>query len=184
METYGTGLLLFHVFCDKKGIAEEHRTPAPTVLIQSFLSTIAGSYSKSALVNYSCAIRAWHLLHGLPWEISDDHVDLVLKASKKLAPESSERPKRRPYTIQYMEVILAKLDTTKPLDAAVAACLTTCFWTAARVGEFTVRTLTAFNTREHVKRSDVTVVQDRAGHKVTAFFIPRCETAIAQRANS
>ena len=37
-----------------------------------------------------------------------------------------------------------------PLDAAVFACLTTCFYAAGRVGEFTVTRLDGFDPAKHV----------------------------------
>ncbi|KAF8814184.1 hypothetical protein BYT27DRAFT_7250282 [Phlegmacium glaucopus] len=51
-ETYGSGLLAFHVYCDSKGLPEEQRTPTSPVLISSFLASLAGAYSNKTLHNY------------------------------------------------------------------------------------------------------------------------------------
>ena len=49
-----------------------------------------------------------------------------------------------------MEQIGWQLNLEAPLDAAVFACLTTCFYASARLGEFMVRTLTGFNPNAHI----------------------------------
>ena len=51
-ETYGTGLLTYHVFCDKKEIPEPQRAPTNSILLQLFIASMAGSYSGVAIANY------------------------------------------------------------------------------------------------------------------------------------
>ncbi|KIK81215.1 hypothetical protein PAXRUDRAFT_37485, partial [Paxillus rubicundulus Ve08.2h10] len=51
-ETYGSGLLTFHIFCDGKGIPEAEHAPANPTIIAVFISMLAGSYSGSAVTNY------------------------------------------------------------------------------------------------------------------------------------
>ncbi|KAF8152897.1 hypothetical protein B0H34DRAFT_800176 [Crassisporium funariophilum] len=52
-ESYGTGLLTYHVFCDCKGITEQQQAPASHLLIASFIATIARAYSgKKSINNY------------------------------------------------------------------------------------------------------------------------------------
>ena len=50
--SYGSGLLNFMVFCDKKNIPDADRAPASHILLLSFLSTLAAPYSGSAISNY------------------------------------------------------------------------------------------------------------------------------------
>ena len=57
--TYGTGLLMFHIFCDHKGIEEEHRAPVNPTILSSFISTLAGTYGGNTIRNYVYGIRAW-----------------------------------------------------------------------------------------------------------------------------
>jgi hypothetical protein len=137
-ETYGTGLLTYHVFCDKKEIPEDQRAPTSSILLQSFVASMAGSYSGAAISNYICGIRAWHILHGVRWRLNDNEMNTLLQAAARLAPESSRRKKRRPYTTDFIAKLRSHLDLHNPLDAAVFACLATCFYATARVGEFTV----------------------------------------------
>ncbi|KDQ55579.1 hypothetical protein JAAARDRAFT_85458, partial [Jaapia argillacea MUCL 33604] len=171
-ETYGSGLLIFHVFCDLREISEAQRYPASSVLMLTFISSCAGSYSGKTLTNYFFAICAWHTLHGQPWNMNAAEMKAVLDGASILAPPTSKRPKREPFTPKLIASIRTQLDLSNPLDAAVYACLTTTFWSAARVGEFTLPNLKAFNPRLHVKRSDVREGEDRHGLQVTVFALP------------
>ncbi|KAF8951390.1 DNA breaking-rejoining enzyme [Flammula alnicola] len=177
-ESYGTGLLIYHVFCDRKVISEQQKAPASPILIASFIATIAGAYSGKSISNYVYGVRAWHILHGINWNVDDAEITTLLKAAEKATPASSKRKKRTPYTPDFISAIRSKLDLNNPLHAAVYACLTTSFYSAARLGEFTVRRLDAFNPAIHVKPSDVRDDQDRNGLKSTVFHIPRTKTAI------
>ena len=103
--TYASGLLNFIVFCDKKNIPEEDRAPASHVLLLSFISTLAAAYSGSAISNYLYGVRAWHILHGVPWRIKKLEMDTILKAAEKVTPASSRWKKRRPYTLDFMLAI-------------------------------------------------------------------------------
>lgn len=176
-ETYGAGLLTFHVFCDSRHVVEAHRGPASRILILSFLAGCAGMYAGATLSNYIAGVHAWHTLHGLAWNMEDDELKAMLKGAEKLAPPSSKRPKRAPVTTALIIALRAKLVLTDPLDAAVFACLTTTFFTVARLGEFLVPTLTAFRPSDHVKPSDIKRDQDRDGREVTIFHLPRTKMA-------
>lgn len=171
-ETYASGLLVYHVFCDSRNIAEQDRCPAPPLLILTFISTCAGSYAGKTLANYVCGVRAWHILHGQPWLIDDNQVKPALEGATRLAPPSSRRPKQAPFTVALIETLLSKLNLSDPFDAAVAACLTTTFWSVACTGEFTVPSMEKFDPTKHVKRSDIRPAQDRNGLKVTVFALP------------
>lgn len=65
-----------------------------------------------------------------------------------------------------------QLDLNLPLDAAVFACLTTTFWSAACLGEFTVKKLTAFNPAVHISHD-----MDRNGNVSMVFYLPRTKCA-------
>lgn len=67
LEVYGSGLYAFHVFCDARGIQESARAPASVALLSAFLAELAGVYAKTTITNYIAGVRAWHLLHDLPW---------------------------------------------------------------------------------------------------------------------
>lgn len=185
-ETYGAGLLTFHVFCDQRipPVPERLRSPASADLLLAFLSACAASYSGGTLSNYFYGVRAWHTLHGLQWPLNETRTAAALKAAERLAPPTSRRPKREPVTPAMIEKIREQLDLSQPLDAAVFACLTTTFWSVARLGEFTVPNLKAFDPALHVKRSDVTLSAPSGplGLPVTTFHLPWTKCAPAGEA--
>ncbi|THV06979.1 hypothetical protein K435DRAFT_644252 [Dendrothele bispora CBS 962.96] len=177
LQSYATGLLIFHVFCDQRKLPEVQRAPASSNLISLWLANIAGTYSGSAIKNFLYGVRAWHIIHGISWEMNDAEIDTILKAAFRLTPDSSKRKKRMPYTVTFMEMLLEDLKLDNPFDAAVAACLTTTFYSGARLGEFTVPKLSDFHQAKHVTPFHVRADQDRNGFKVTVFRIPRTKSA-------
>jgi len=87
--TYGSGLLAFHIFCDQKGFLEELRAPVNELVLQSFIATLAGIYSATAITNYVSAVRAWHIIQGIGWKIGGPELDSLIKGAKAMAPCSS-----------------------------------------------------------------------------------------------
>ncbi|KAI0071619.1 hypothetical protein K474DRAFT_1679268 [Panus rudis PR-1116 ss-1] len=172
--TYGLGLVLFHDFCDRRGIPERWRAPASAELLEAFSATTAGSYAVTTLSNAIASIRAWHIAHRLPWWIEENGMKTLLQAAKTLAPASSKRKQRSPCTIDYLLAILPHLDLSAPKDAAVWACATSAFWSLARLGELAVPLVLAFNPKRHVHASCVqhTRFNDEYFTNVTSIFIP------------
>lgn len=176
--TYGTGLLIFHIFCDHKDIQEEHRAPVDPTVLSSFISTLVGTYGGSTIRNYVYGIRAWHIIHGTKWRVNEEEVDSLFKAGNKLTPKDSRKREKQPWTIEYLTKICQNLRKEDPKDAAIHACLTTAFWGAARLGEVTVPKLDSFDPIIHVKPSDVQYgVLDRNRHEQTVIFIPWTKVA-------
>ncbi|KAG2029159.1 hypothetical protein BDR03DRAFT_1096313 [Suillus americanus] len=64
-----------------------------------------------------------------------------------------------------------------PLDASVFACLTTIFYATARVGEFTVPRLNAFDPKLHVSLDCVKDMRDRQNLTTKNFHLPRTKSA-------
>ena len=160
------------MFCDSRDVAEDLRAPVADIVLESFVSKLAGIYSASAISNYVAAIRAWHIVHGINWAVEGPQLDAIIKGAKHMAPQALTRQLREPITVNYIEEVYSHLSDTDPLDVAVFACLTTAFWSTARLGEFTIKNLTAFDPKPHVKRADVGKDTDRRGFKTTTFRIP------------
>ena len=127
--TYTAGLLNFMVFCDQKNIPKKDRAPASHLLIMSFVSTLAAAYPRSAISNYIYRVRAWHMLHRIPWKIQKPELEALLKEAEKLTPPSTRRKKRQPYMINFMLAIRHNMDPNTPLGASILACLAMCFFT-------------------------------------------------------
>ena len=64
-----------------------------------------------------------------------------------------------------------------PLNTAVLACLTTCFYALARLGEFMVQTLKSFSPNTHVTTQNLSYDQDCNRFKVTVFHLPTTKIA-------
>ena len=175
--SYATGLLTYHVFCDQKNIGEAARAPASTDLIVAFVSAMAGTLAGSTISNYISGIRTWHIIHHVEWSIDHLAVDTALRAATVTAPHKSTKPPRQPATINYLTAILNHLNKSDPLDAAVAACITTTFWSVSRLGEFTVQTIASFNSKRHATIKDTALDQDRNGLQVRTFRLPFTKSA-------
>ena len=81
-ESYSSGILVYHVYCDMRGVPEELRAPASQSNLTSFIVSLAGSYSGSTISNYIYGIRAWHILHGLEWSLNALEMDAALRAAE------------------------------------------------------------------------------------------------------
>ncbi|KIK77047.1 hypothetical protein PAXRUDRAFT_168006 [Paxillus rubicundulus Ve08.2h10] len=177
-ESYGSGLLVFHIFCDAKSIPDHDHTPASTQLISFFILSLAGQYSGSTVANYLQGVCTWHIMHHLDWSHNDTKIEALLKAAVTLAPTSSKHKPWEPYTISALEMMRSNLNLVDPAEAAVFACLTTMFLCTAHVREFTVPHLDAFDPLLHVKPSNVTHEKDQQGLMVTNFRLPRTKSAL------
>lgn len=151
-ESYGSGLLVYYVFCDMKQVPEASRAPASQLLLSGFMSNLAASYTGKTISSYLYGVRAWHILHGVPWHLEKAEMDTILHAAEKLTPPSSKRKPRQPYTPDFIAALRRHLDLNNSLDAAVFACLTCCFYASACLGEFTVRKLDGFDPARSVTR--------------------------------
>ena len=176
-ESYSSGILAYHVYCDVKGLPEELRAPASQANITSFITSLAGSYSGSTISNYVCGIRAWHILHGMEWRLNSAETEAALRGAERLAPPSSKRKKRQPYTPEFMAKLREHLALEDPFDAAVFACLTTCFYAAARLGEFVVPRLDAFSPACHVTTANLRVDRNSDGLEVMVLHLPHTKSA-------
>jgi hypothetical protein len=135
-ETYGTGLLTFHVYCDIHKIPDAQRAPISQSLLAAFIASCAGAYSGSAISNYTAGLRAWYLLHDISWATNVDEMRSIIEGASRLAPTSSSRQKRIPFERDILLKFLTYLDTSTPHDAAIFACLVITFFTVSRLGEF------------------------------------------------
>ncbi len=172
-ETYGSGLLVYHVFCDESGTSESERAPAAQPLLLAFIANLAAAYAGRTISNYFYGVRAWHILHGIPWRLNKAEMDTMLRTAEKLTPITSKKKLRQPYTPSFIEALCQHLDLNNPLDAAVYTCLTMCFYASACLGEFTVRKLEGFDSSKSISRKHLSYDQDQNGLKVTIAHIPK-----------
>ncbi|KAJ6619337.1 hypothetical protein B0H10DRAFT_2368588, partial [Mycena sp. CBHHK59/15] len=129
-------------------------------------------------VRYPIGVRAWHLLHGVEWNMNEGEYAALLKATDVLTPSSSKRKSRPPYTMEIMVKLHPHFDHSLPLDVSCWSCLTTLFWSTSCGGEFTVKTLKSFDPAINIARSAGTVAVDRNGLQQTNFKLPRTKSAL------
>ncbi|KAH8984662.1 hypothetical protein EDB86DRAFT_3066125 [Lactarius hatsudake] len=158
---YGSGLLMWHCFCDQKGHPEPERAPATQPLLSIFVTHMAAAYSGKTISNYLNGVQAWHILHSIPW----------------LTPNTSKQKKHAPYTPNFIAVVRQHLDLEVPIDVAIYTCLTTCFYASPRLGEFTICTISSFHPSSHVTTWNLSYDQDHNGHKVTILHLPSTNAA-------
>ena len=176
LSTYGSGLAKFHVYCDTIAIPEINRTPCSTMLLEGFITFLSGTYSKTTIINFLAAVKAWNFVNFIPVDINEKYLQTLLRGAARVQP--MPLPRRKPLTIKQMQRILQNLDITTNEQAAVATCLTTTFYACARLGEFTVRTVSEFSPKNHITINNVSFQHDRFFNKVTAFSIPRTKTTV------
>ncbi|TFY59650.1 hypothetical protein EVJ58_g5647, partial [Rhodofomes roseus] len=177
LEVYGSGLLAFHIMCDRRGIPEHERAPVRDETIQLFIATLAGSYNGDTIRNYVYGVRAWHILHRVPWTRNKDELETLLRGALRLTPATSQRKRRLPWTVEFLTAVAAELHRDTPLGAAVWACATVGFFSLARLGELTTKTLTGFDPELHATRKLVKQEADRNGLPVWTIKLPRSKSA-------
>lgn len=64
-ETYGSGLLIYHIFCDRENLPEEQRAPASPVTISAFVSSLASHHSPDATRVKPCQTISMGCVHGI-----------------------------------------------------------------------------------------------------------------------
>ncbi|PSR77446.1 hypothetical protein PHLCEN_2v7877 [Hermanssonia centrifuga] len=171
---YGSGLTTYHLFCDEKGVPERQRAPASSELIEAFVSALAGAYAASTVANYFAAVRAWHVLHRLDWCLNKDQISNLLRAASKLAPESSKRPAREPYTVKILADIFKVLNRNDPFDAAVRFCATSLLFGIARSGELTTKSMKTFDPAINIPARNIRRERmEASGTEVVILHIPK-----------
>ncbi|KZV78239.1 hypothetical protein EXIGLDRAFT_574071, partial [Exidia glandulosa HHB12029] len=175
LQTYGSGLLIFHVFCDSRTISEALRAPASREVVSLFITALAGMYSQSAISNYVAALSAWHVIHRLDWQAKDSEVVALIRGAAATAPP--RKPPRPPFTVEMLDGVLAQLDHMIHLDVAVAAALTIAFWATCRTGEVTVPNLGGFDPLQHPTRAGIRRDTDRNGNVITVLRLPRTKSS-------
>lgn len=79
---------------------------------------------------------------------------------------------------KFLLKIRTHLDLSKPLDAAVFACLTSTFYVLCHLGELTMKAIKAFDPKMHVKHLNVEIdVRDWHRFLVTKIFLPCTKTS-------
>src|ERR1700733_10600688 len=76
-----------------------------------------------------------------------------------------------------MTKLKGQLNLQDPLDAVTFACLTTCFYAAGHVSEFTVKRLDHFDRTKHATPANLRQEKDHNGLQVTVLHLPFTKAA-------
>jgi hypothetical protein len=91
--SYGSGLLMWHCFCDAKGMLESEQALATQGMLSAFVAHLATAYSGRTIACYLSGIQGWHILHSIPCALEKREMDAMLCVVDKLTPASSKRKK-------------------------------------------------------------------------------------------
>lgn len=177
LANYAAGLIRFTAFCDDLDIPECDRMPASSSLLSLFVTTRGtGSVGGPTIRTWLLGLELWHTINDAPWN-GGKLLTRPLKASVKLAPESSHLKKREAVTIDHIRALRSHLDLSDSFDAAVWAAATTAFFGVRRLGEIMIKSPGVFDPKFHVSRSTpisrgVTVNNRR----YSKFHIPSSKT--------
>ncbi|KIJ29094.1 hypothetical protein M422DRAFT_188923, partial [Sphaerobolus stellatus SS14] len=172
LSAYGSGLLLFHLFCDEREVQEQAHCPVDPTVLLAFVAACAGHYSGSTISNSVHAVWAWHVLHGVRWAPSRDELTAVLNGATRLAPLSSKRAQRDPWTVEMICKVCFALDPENPFDIAFYSALTTIFWTMSRSVELLVDGVNNFSLERNITQAGVKVETNGEGIPVMVFSLP------------
>lgn len=132
VSTYSSAVRMFIKFCDQFHVEERFHFPTSEALLCNFAAFRAGQYAYSTVKNNIAGLRAWHILHNLPWE-GGLRLSYVLSAARRLSPPSKEP--RLPVTRQMLEFLFATLDPSIPEHACILVAAAIAFWCQNRLGE-------------------------------------------------
>ena len=132
---YGARLLCFTQFCDTHGIAKADHCPASKVLISAFIASYAGLCSSDCINSWLSGIKWWHIFQGVEW-YGGNMLVTVKKGVAKLVPESSQRDKRDPVTLEHMHCLLHGLNLSNMKDVAVYDASSVTFYGLCRLAEW------------------------------------------------
>ena len=174
-EVYGASLLIYHVFCDSCNISEEDRIPASPILIISFIASCVGSYSDTMLANYVFAVCAWHILHGLPWNMDDMQVKshanwgccsgtTLLQASQKGSGYSGSNGKSFPQTWH-----------GKATGCGISKLLLNSFLFSCTYWRIYTSYTEHLCPTQHVKPSNISNQLDQNNLEVMVFHLPKAK---------
>jgi hypothetical protein len=101
---------VYYVYCDHKEIPEEQRAPISDILIPGFIDTLTGIYVGTTIRNYVDGIRAWYLIHSVPWERNKTRIDALPSETSPQRLQRDQSGNRTLSSLDYNEKILSKFN--------------------------------------------------------------------------
>ena len=149
---YARHVTHFLNFCKQEQVPPALQFPADEFVLCAYAAADAGHVSAGTIQNQLSGLKAWHNAHGAPWN-GGLHLQVIINGAKNLAPSSSKKPPWPPITVAMLQLLFNRLDLTKPIDAAVAACALLAFWGQIRLGELLSSSASDLSTTARPARS-------------------------------
>ncbi|KIJ38601.1 hypothetical protein M422DRAFT_258712 [Sphaerobolus stellatus SS14] len=200
---YGAGLRKYHIFCDIFSITESDRLPASFKILHSFALWAATDpefipvealegvrlepISVTAVRKYLSAVRAWHFMQGWPAPLSDEDLKCInfsLRGLENIQVGRRLMPPRPPITLQMLKALRLTLEIGRPFDACIWAMALSAFWGMMRFGEVSVKSIRAFDSKLHLKRSDIHFDTDLDSSPYAHLDLPSAKTVKAGKVQS
>jgi hypothetical protein len=150
--TYAAGLKRFTQFCDVWDIDEEARMPASYALLCAFIGEYKGRHAGSTIRSWLSGLRSWHIINHAPWYGDDDWVHLARTSANKEGTKH-KRALRAPVSIEHLVALRRAISPSNSFHAAVWAAALCTFFGCRRLGETTVTTAAAFDSKYHALHS-------------------------------
>jgi len=183
IETYASGLLRFHEFCDSEDVGEEERVPATGFLLSAFVAHSLGCIAETTVDNWLAGLMLWHSIQGAEW-CGDRALRSVKQAIGKHVPEKSVREERPPVQDRHLTALRDVLDISRPQDAAIWAVALWAYHGCCRLGEAIPQSRGLFNPTRHVTRAAAASFKPIARTNKVAFHLQIPWTKTAKRAGA
>nr|GAT43484.1 predicted protein [Mycena chlorophos] len=170
LSTYAAGPKRFTQYCDRAGIPEELRMPAEPFLLCCFIADSYGKHGRPSAKNWLNGVAFWHHVNFAPWYGSDTSVKKVLQAVDK--DKKFVRPPRGPILREHMLCLRSNLNLSDPRDAAYWALATAAFFGCRRLGELTIPSVKAFDSRYHASRNAPASFSSYDGRDFISIHLP------------
>ncbi|KAK4694849.1 hypothetical protein P7C70_g8666, partial [Phenoliferia sp. Uapishka_3] len=130
VEAHGGRVLRYLGFCEQEGIPAEEIFPARPENVLMFLSTLGGLLRVPTIGAYANSIRWWHTIHGLAFQMDDEHFRVLKQGLAQVQPDPQDA---RP-PVSTLDLLLLRdglrrdvADPNHVLEQAEADCI----WAAA-----------------------------------------------------
>ncbi|KAK4695034.1 hypothetical protein P7C70_g8631, partial [Phenoliferia sp. Uapishka_3] len=90
VEAHAGRVLRYLGFCEEEGIPVEDVFPARPENVLMFLSTLGGLLRVPTIGAYANSIRWWHTIHGLPFQMDEEHFRVLKQGLAQVQPGPNE----------------------------------------------------------------------------------------------
>ncbi|KIJ57151.1 hypothetical protein M422DRAFT_150123 [Sphaerobolus stellatus SS14] len=157
------------------------------ILVEALEGVRLELISVTAVRKYLSAVQAWHFMQGWPAPLSDEDlkcINFLLRGLENIQAGRQLMPPRPPITLRMLTALRLTLRIGRPFDACIWAMALSAFWGMMRFGEVSVKSIRAFDSKLHLKRSDIHFDTDLDGNPYAHLYLPSAKTMKARKVQS